>query len=484
VYDFGVPKTLEDESVAPEPPASPPVPRNPAVPRVAWLIGPALVAGVAYLDPGNVASNMTAGAQYGYLLVWVVVLGNVMAWLIQYLSAKLGIVTGRSLPEVLGGRLRNAWGRRAYWLQAELVAMATDLAEVIGGAVALNLLFGIPLIWGGVITGGVSIALLMLQSHRGPRTFEFVIMGLLAIIAIGFTVGVFIAPPDPGGLFAGLVPRFEDTTSVLLAASILGATIMPHAIYAHSALSRDRFATPGAQAGGGAAAPDAPALPGTPARGIPSTGSGRRRSWFRVTRGTDTAELLPGTATRLPTDTLLRATRIDVTVAMAIAGTVNLCILLLAAVNLSGVEGTDSLEGAYAALDASLGPVIATLFAIGLLASGLASTSVGAYAGAEIMHGLLRVRIPLIARRLVTLVPALAILALGFDPTVSLVLSQVVLSFGIPFALVPLVALTAKQGLLGRWRNHWVTTAAGIAASAFLITLNGLLLWLVFTGAA
>lgn len=424
------------------------------MPRVAWLIGPALVAGVAYLDPGNVASNMTAGAQYGYLLVWVVVLGNVMAWLIQYLSAKLGIVTGRSLPEVLGGRLKNAWGRRAYWLQAELVAMATDLAEVIGGAVALNLLFGIPLIWGGLITGAVSIGLLVLQSRRGPRTFEFVIMGLLAIIAIGFTVGVFIAPPDPGGLFAGLVPRFEDTNSVLLAASILGATIMPHAIYAHSALSRDRFARPAGQAGGGRGA----------------TGAG-------------TAELLPGTATQLPTDTLIRATRIDVTVAMAIAGTVNLCILLLAAVNLSGVAGTDSLEGAYAALDASLGPVIATLFAVGLLASGLASTSVGAYAGAEIMHGLLRVRFPLIARRLITLVPALAILALGFDPTLSLVLSQVVLSFGIPFALVPLIALTAKRGLLGRWSNHWATTAAGVAASVFLITLNGLLLWLVFTGA-
>lgn len=464
VYDFGVPKTLEDETVSPSPRTARRA-RDAGVPRVAWLIGPALVAGVAYLDPGNVASNMTAGAQYGYLLVWVVVLGNVMAWLIQYLSAKLGIVTGRSLPEVLGGRLRNAWGRRAYWLQAELVAMATDLAEVIGGAVALNLLFGVPLIWGGLITGAVSIALLVLQSRRGPRTFEFVIMGLLAIIAIGFTVGVFIAPPDPAGLAAGLVPRFEDANSVLLAASILGATIMPHAIYAHSALSRDRFATPGAQVGR-----------------IPATNSGRR-AWFRVTRGTDTPELLPGTATHLPTDTLVRATRVDVTVAMAIAGTVNLCILLLAAVNLSGVAGTDSLEGAYAALDASLGPVIATLFAVGLLASGLASTSVGAYAGAEIMHGLLRVRIPLVARRLVTLVPALVILALGFDPTLSLVLSQVVLSFGIPFALVPLVALTAKRGLLGRWRNHWATTAAGIGASAFLIALNGLLLWLVFTGA-
>ena len=442
--------------------------------RVAWLIGPALVAGVAYLDPGNVASNMTAGAQYGYLLVWVVVLGNILAWLIQYLSAKLGIVTGESLPEVLGRRLRNRWGRRAYWLQAELVAMATDLAEVIGGAVALNLLFGVPLIWGGLITGTVSIVLLVIQSRRGPRTFEFVIIGLLAIIAIGFTVGVFVAPPDPAGLLAGLVPRFEGTNSVLLAASILGATIMPHAIYAHSALTRDRFVT--RQSG-----------PPTPAPVALRGGALRRGLASLVVRegparaDTDPAE--PGTSTALPTDTLVRATRWDVSIAMAIAGTVNLCILLLAAVNLSGVEGTDSLEGAYAALYVSLGPVIATLFAVGLLASGLASTSVGAYAGAEIMQGLLRVRIPLIARRLVTLVPAIAILWLGFDPTLSLVLSQVVLSFGIPFALVPLVALTAKARVLGRWRNHWATTAAGVAASVFLITLNGVLLWLVLTGA-
>jgi len=464
-----------DPSLATAGSAGPNAPRPRGVPRVAWLIGPALVAGVAYLDPGNVASNMTAGAQYGYLLVWVVVLGNVMAWLIQYLSAKLGIVTGRSLPEVIGGRVRNAWGRRAYWLQAELVAMATDLAEVIGGAVALNLLFGVPLIWGGLITGGVSIALLMLQSRRGPRTFEFVIIGLLAIIAIGFTVGVFVAPPDPAGLVAGLVPRFEDTNSVLLAASILGATIMPHAIYAHSALSRDRFARSAAQSAAGSAGRH-------PARGLRPQGTRALSSWFRITRGTGAPELLPGSATEVPTDTLLRATRVDVTVAMAIAGTVNLCILLLAAVNLAGVEGTDSLEGAYAALEGSLGPIIATLFAVGLLASGLASTSVGAYAGAEILHGLLRVRIPLLLRRLVTLVPALAILALGFDPTMSLVLSQVVLSFGIPFALVPLVALTAKAGLLGRWRNHWLTTTAGIAASIFLITLNGVLLWLVLSG--
>ncbi|MCW3493129.1 Nramp family divalent metal transporter [Microbacterium sp. SSM24] len=436
--------------------------RSTSVPRAAWLIGPALVAGVAYLDPGNVASNMTAGAVYGYLLVWVVVLGNVMAWLIQYLSAKLGIVTGRSLPETLGTRIRNRWGRRAYWLQAELVAMATDIAEVIGGAVALNLLFGVPLLWGGLITGTVSIILLLVQSRRGAKTFEFVVIGLVVIIAIGFTYGVFVAPPDPAGVVGGLVPRFEDSGSVLLAASILGATIMPHAIYAHSALARDRFAPAAASAA------DRPVRGTAPEFGDEGPGA-RVPAPLEELRG-------------IPTARLLRATKWDVTIAMLIAGTVNLCILLLAAANLAGVPGTDTLEGAYAALYAGLGPAVATLFAVGLLASGLASTSVGAYAGAEIMHGLLHIRVPLIARRLVTLIPALVILGIGVDPTLALVLSQVVLSFGIPFALIPLVALTAKADVLGRFRNRALTTVAGVAASVFLIALNAILLWLVLTG--
>ncbi|WP_256935005.1 Nramp family divalent metal transporter, partial [Microbacterium sp. BF1] len=280
------------------------------------MLGPALVAGVAYLDPGNVASNMTAGAQYGYLLVWVVLAGNVMAWLIQYLSAKLGVVTGQSLPEVLGARLKRPWARRAYWLQAELVAMATDLAEVIGGAVALNLLFDVPLLLGGLITGAVSMILLTVQSRRGARPFEFVIIGLMAIITIGFVAGVFVAPPDLAGVIGGMVPRFQDTGSVLLAASILGATIMPHAIYAHSSLARDRFGATTSHAGDEAV----------------------RTETSRIRR-------------------LLTATRWDVSIAMVIAGSVNLCILLLAAANLAGVEGTDSLEGAHAALAAGLGPV-------------------------------------------------------------------------------------------------------------------------------
>ncbi|MDQ1129766.1 Nramp family divalent metal transporter [Microbacterium sp. SORGH_AS_0888] len=423
-----MPKVIAEEGVAPA---------RARDTRLVWLLGPALVAGVAYLDPGNVASNMTAGALFGYLLVWVVIAGNLMAWLVQYLSAKLGIVTGRSLPQLLGDRIHRPWARRAYWLQAEVVAMATDIAEVIGGAVALQLLFGLPLVWGGAITGAVSIALLVFQARRGARAFETVVIGMLLVIAIGFCAGIVVAPPDPAGIAGGLVPRFEGTQSVLLAASILGATIMPHAIYAHSALSRDRFRPAGATG---------------PAMSAARIGS------------------------------LLRATRWDVTIAMAVAGTVNVVMLLLAASSLAGVPGTDSLEGAYAAIREGIDPVVATLFAVGLLASGLASTAVGAYAGSEIMAGLLRVRVPVVVRRLVTLVPALAILAVGADPTWALVLSQVVLSFGIPFALVPLVWLTARRGVLGVFRNRTLTTVAGAAASVLLIALNGVLLWLVATG--
>jgi manganese transport protein len=380
-----------------------------------------MVAGVAYLDPGNVAANMTAGAQFGYLLVWVVVAANAMAWLVQYLSAKLGIATGQSLPELLGTRITGGWARRLYWLQAEIVAMATDLAEVIGGAVALHLLFGLPLLAGGLITGVVSMIVLAVQSRRGARSFERVIVAMIAVIVVGFSAGIVMNPPDAGAAVAGRVPRFDGSGSILLAASILGATIMPHAIYAHSALSRDRFGL------------------------VP-----------------------PGTLRR----TVLRATRVDVTIALAVAGSVNLVILLLAASSLRGVTGTDTLEGAYQAIEGSLGPIVATLFAIGLLASGLASTSVGSYAGAEIMHGLLRRSIPLLARRLVTLIPALAILSAAIDPTYALVLSQVLLSFGIPFALIPLVALTARTSVLGDAANRWYTTVLAVACCTLLVALN------------
>ncbi|WP_040167224.1 Nramp family divalent metal transporter [Microbacterium gorillae] len=398
-----------------------------------WLLGPALVAGIAYLDPGNVASNMSAGAAYGFLLVWVVVLGNLMAWLVQYLSAKLGIVTGRSLPELLGTRIGRPGVRVAYWLQAELVVMATDVAEVIGGAIALHLLFDVPLVLGGAITGVVSMLLLALHGRRGIVPFQRVMIALVLIIAIGFLAGVVLAPPSPRSVLDGLLPRFQDSGSVLLAASILGATVMPHAIYAHSALVRDRFDVRD------------PNRPSTPR--------------------------------------LLRATRWDVSLAMAIAGTVNLGMLLLAAQNLVGVTGTDTIEGAHGAIAQHLGPVVAALFAVGLLASGLASTSVGAYAGAEVMSGLLHRRIPTMLRRVITILPALIVLALGVDPTAALVLSQVVLSFGIPFAVVPLVWLTARRDTLGAFRNRRRTTVLGVAVAGALITLNAALLWMLFTGA-
>ncbi|KUI24068.1 divalent metal cation transporter [Mycobacterium sp. IS-1742] len=399
--------------------------------RPTWLLlGPAFVAAIAYVDPGNVAANVSAGAQFGFLLVWVIVLANVMAGLVQYLSAKLGLVTGRSLPEAVAGRTRTPT-RIAYWLQAELVAMATDLAEVVGGAIALYLLFDLPLLVGGLITGAVSLALLAVQNRRGQRHFERVISGLLLIIAIGFLTSVFVEPPPAAEVAGGLIPLFDGAESVLLATAMLGATVMPHAVYLHSGLARDRH-------------------------GHPEPGPQRRK--------------------------LLKVTRIDVGLAMLIAGAVNMSMLLVAATNLQGMDDTDTLEGAHAAVQQTLGPAVALCFAIGLLASGLASTSVGAYAGAMIMGGLLRRTYPLLVRRLVTLVPALAILALGVDPTRALVLSQVVLSFGIPFALIPLIRLTADPAVMGADVNHRVTTALGWIVAGLISLLNVVLIYLTVTG--
>ncbi|WP_431836113.1 Nramp family divalent metal transporter [Cellulomonas sp. Y8] len=398
--------------------------------RVLPLLGPAFVAAIAYVDPGNVAANLTAGARYGYLLLWVLVGANVMAVLVQYQSAKLGIVTGDSLPGVLGQRLRRR-SRLAYWAQAEVVAAATDIAEVVGGAIALNLLFGLPLVLGGLIVGGVSMLLLATQNRYGQRRFETVIVGLLLVIVVGFLAGLLVGPPDPGEMLGGLVPRFAGTDSVLLAASMLGATVMPHAIYVHSALSRDRFGR----------VPDEPARSG-----------------------------------------LLRATRWDVGAALTLAGTVNIGLLLLAAANLRGVEGTDTIEGAHAAISGALGPVVGVVFAIGLLASGLASTSVGCYAGAAVMEGLIHKRIPLLVRRSITLVPALVLLGVGADPTWTLVVSQVVLSFGIPFAVIPLVRLNRDRSLMGRYANGPRLQAVLVVVVVLVVALNLALLLLLATG--
>ncbi|WIB26325.1 Nramp family divalent metal transporter [Curtobacterium sp. MCSS17_015] len=394
------------------------------------LLGPAFVAAIAYVDPGNVAANLTAGARYGYLLLWVLVAANASAVVVQYLSAKLGIVTGRSLPELLGLKMRRA-PRLLFWAQAEVVAAATDVAEVIGGALALHLLFGVPLVAGGVITGVVSMAILLLQNRRGARTFEAVVTAMLAVLTIGFCAGLLFAQVSPGALVAGIAPRFADSGSVLLAASMLGATVMPHAVYLHSALARDRHG-------------DVPA------------GPERRR--------------------------VLVATRWDVALALVVAGGVNISMLVLAAATLQGVEGTDSIPGAQRAIAENVGPVVGVLFAIGLLASGLASTSVGCMAGAEIMHGLLRVRVPLVVRRLVTLVPAIVLLALDADATQLLVISQVVLSFGIAFAIVPLVAYTSRRSVMGADVNAVGTRVVAWLIAAVIVALNVALIVLTVTG--
>lgn len=415
---------LSPSDATPAAPAKQPRPSR----RLVGLLGPAFVAAVAYVDPGNVAANLTAGAKYGYLLVWVLVVANVMAVLIQYLSAKLGLVTGKSLPELLGERLKRG-PRLLYWAQAQLVAIATDLAEVVGGAIALYLLFGVPLLLGGLIVGVVSLGLLMFQARHGQRTFEFVVMGMLLVIALGFLAGLFVSPPDWKAAAGGLVPRFESSETVLLAASMLGATVMPHAIYVHSALARDRHGAPGPMLG-----------------------------------------------------RLLKATRVDVVISLIVAGSVNIGMLLLAASALAGVPGTDTIEGAHAAITAALGPAVGVAFGLGLLASGLASTSVGAYAGASIMSGMLRVRLPLIVQRAITLIPALLVIGAGFDPTMSLVLSQVVLSLGIPFALIPLARYTQSRALMGANANKPLLRWAIWISVVLIVALNVALLWLTFAG--
>lgn len=412
-------------------------------PKIIGILGPAFVAAIAYVDPGNVAANLSAGAEYGYLLLWVLVAANIMAMVVQYLSAKIGLVTGKSLTANIAdwfdrrgaastrGVDRSRGWRIAYWGQAEIIAAATDIAEVIGGAIALNLLFGVPLLLGGVIVGVVSLGLLAFQGEKRQRTFEGIIVGFLVIITVGFLSGLFVTGLSVGEMVEGIVPRFRGTHTVILAASMLGATVMPHAVYLHSGLVRDRSFNPGSH-----------------------------------------------TAMRHH----LRATRIDVVGALFLAGTVNIAMLCLAAEALRGVEGTDSIEGAHAAVTDALGPVIGALFAVGLLASGLASTSVGCYAGDMVMRDLLKVRVPILLRRLVTMVPGLVVLGLGVDPTWALVVSQVVLSVGIPFALVPLVALTAKKTLMGRYANARVLSVIGWFFAAVIIVLNVLLIWLTVTG--
>ncbi|MCU1693813.1 MAG: divalent metal cation transporter [Frankiales bacterium] len=413
---------LQDEEVVRRP-----LPSTPAGPlrRVLPLLGPAFVAAVAYVDPGNFATNITAGAQHGTLLVWVVVASNLLAVLVQYLSAKLGIATGWGLARNCRDHLPR-WTTRGLWAQAELVAMATDLAEVLGGALALNLLFGLPLLAGGVVTGLVAFGMLALTG-RGHRPYENAVVGLLAVILLGFLVDLVRSGPDASAVASGLVPRLEGTDTVLLACGILGATVMPHVIYLHASL--------------------------TGLRARPLDAAGRR--------------------------SLLAAQKVDIPVAMVLAGAVNLSMLVLAATLFVGSD-VDTIEEAHAGLREQLGSGAALGFALALLASGLAASSVGTYSGQVVMKGFLRRQVSLPVRRGITLAPALVVLAVGVDPTRALVLSQVVLSFGIPFALVPLVLLTRRADVMGEFVNRRLTTAAGAVVAGLISVLNVFLLTQLF----
>lgn len=405
--------------VAPRPVAAPGAPGTGRIRRIAGMCGPAFVVSVAYVDPGNFATNMSGGARYGYLLLWVIAVANVMAMFVQALSAKLGIATGRTLPELCRDHLPRplTW---MLWAQAELVAAATDLAEFVGGAIALNLLFGIALLPAAAITAVVSCALLTL-APRGRHRFEVVIGGMLAIVLAGFLYQALRAGSFAGAA-GGLVPRLAGPDSLLLATGIVGATVMPHVIYLHSALTRHH--------------------------------SGR---------------------------TALRSSRVDIVVALGAAGLVNITMLTVGAAAFHGHD-PGGLQSIHAGLGVVLGSGAAVAFAVALLASGLASSSVGTYAGQIIMEGFLRRRIPVLARRLITMVPAFAILAVGVDPTRALILSQVLLSFGIPFALVPLIALTSRRTLMGDLVNGQCTVVAGAVVTALITALNGFLISQALTG--
>jgi manganese transport protein len=389
------------------------------------VLGPAFVACVAYVDPGNFATNIAGGAKYGYLLLWVLLAANLMAMLIQNLSAKMGIATGKNLPELCRERFPRGV-TVGLWIQAELIAMATDLAEFVGAAIALNLLLGIPLFPAGIITAIVAFGILGLQT-RGYRRFELAIAGLLGLIILGFLYDTLRIGFDAGEAAKGFIPHFAGTDSVLLAAGILGATVMPHVIYLHSALTQRR---------------------------IPTRDDDERRK-------------------------VLKIGRLDVTLAMGLAGLVNMSMLVIAAslFHGKGLTGVDSIEGAHHQFGILAGGAAAAAFALALLASGFASSSVGTQAGQVVMQGFISRTIPIAVRRAVTMAPALIVLAVGVDPSRALVISQVVLSFGIPFALVPLVLLTRNRDVMGTFVNRPLTTAVASVVAAMIIALNAFLLY-------
>jgi manganese transport protein len=388
------------------------------------FLGPAFIAAVAYIDPGNFATNIAGGAKYGYMLVWVIVAANLMAMLVQYLSAKTGIATGRTLPELCREHFPKPV-TVGLWVQAEAIAIATDLAEFVGAAIALHLLFGVPPFAAGLITAVVAFGILALQS-RGYRSFELAIAGFLGIVLIGFLYDVTHVDVNSSALLGGFVPGFAGSDSIVLAVGILGATVMPHVIYLHSALTAARM------------------------------------------NASDTSEKR----------TLLRFQRLDVVIAMGIAGVINLSMLVVAAglFHTSGMTGVGSIEGAHAGMERLIGGGAALAFAVALLASGLSSSSVGTFAGQVVMQGFVARQIPLFLRRAVTMAPSLLVLGLGLNPSTTLVISQVVLSFGIPFALVPMILLTRRRDVMGELVNRRQTTALASVVAALIIGLNVFLL--------
>jgi manganese transport protein len=405
--------------------------RGPWLARIWPFLGPAFVASVAYMDPGNYATNIQSGARYGYLLLWVVLASNLVAMLVQSLSAKLGIATGSNLAEVCRDRFAPpvVW---CMWAVSELVAMATDLAEFLGAALGFHLLFGLPLFPAGLLTAAVTFAILGLQRY-GYRPVEAVIGALVGVIAVAYLVETVLERPDWGALArAAVTPRFSDAESVLLATGILGATVMPHVIFLHSALVQHR---------------------------IPA--------------------LLPDQAKRL-----FRLEVVDVVLAMGLAGLINAAMVVMAASTFyrAGLSHVASIEEAYRTLQPLLGDLASGLFALSLLASGLSSSTVGTLAGQVVMQGYLRRQIPLWVRRLVTMAPALVVIGLGLDPTWTLVLSQVVLSFGIPFALIPLIRFTDDRRLMGDLANHPVTSVLAWTSALLVVALNVYLLWRTFAG--
>jgi manganese transport protein len=393
--------------------------------RILPFLGPAFIACVAYIDPGNFATNIAGGSRFGYRLVWVIVAANLLAMLIQVLSAKLGIATGRNLPELC----RERFSRRVsfgLWVQAEAIAMATDLAEFLGAAIGIHLLTGLALFPSAIASGFAAFAILALLRF-GARLLEAVIAALVGVIGSCYVAELAFAHPDFGAvLHHAVVPQFGSREAVLLSVGILGATVMPHVIYLHSALTQDRL--------------------------VPETDEDAQ--------------------------TLLRYTRIDVVIAMSIAGVINVAMLVMAASTFfkSGLLHVDSLEGAHKTLQPILGGASSVLFALALIASGLSSSAVGTLSGQVVMQGFIRKQIPVTVRRLVTMVPAFVVIAIGVDPSRTLVLSQVVLSFGIPFALVPLVIFTSRRDVMGLLANRRVTTVAASLVAGVIIVLNIFLL--------